>query len=50
MKDGWSPGGLPVLHDGELLGALGVTGADGHQDKSYATASVRAAGLGECAP
>ena len=43
------PGGLPVFYNGELLGALGVSGAEGHQDKSYAAAALRAAGLGESA-
>lgn len=41
------PGGLPLFHDGQLVGGLGVSGADGHQDKSYAAASVRAAYLAE---
>ncbi len=41
------PGGLPVCYDGELLGALGVSGAEGHEDKGYAAASIRAAGLGD---
>jgi uncharacterized protein GlcG (DUF336 family) len=44
------PGGLPLFHDGELVGGLGVSGAEGHQDKSYAVASVRAAHLAESAP
>ena len=43
------PGGLPVFYNGELLGALGVSGAEGHQDKSYAAAALHAAGLGESA-
>lgn len=41
------PGGLPLFHDGQLVGGLGVSGAEGHQDKSYAAASVRAAYLAE---
>jgi glc operon protein GlcG len=40
------PGGLPLFHDGQLVG-LGVSGAEGHQDRSYAAASVRAAHLAE---
>ena len=43
------PGGLPLFYDGQLLGGLGVSGAEGHQDKSYAAASVRAAHLAESA-
>lgn len=43
------PGGLPLFHDGQLLGGLGVSGAEGHQDKSYAAASLRAAHLDESA-
>ncbi len=43
------PGGLPLFHDGQLLGGLGVSGAEGHQDKSYAAASVRGAHLAESA-
>lgn len=41
------PGGLPLFWDGELIGGLGVSGGEGHQDKSYAAASVRAAHLTE---
>lgn len=41
------PGGLPLFHGGELLGGLGVSGAEGHQDKSYAVTSLRAAYLSE---
>jgi uncharacterized protein GlcG (DUF336 family) len=43
------PGGLPLFHDGQLLGGIGVSGAEGQQDKSYAAASVRAAHLAESA-
>lgn len=43
------PGGLPLFCDGELIGGLGVSGGEGHQDKSYAAASVRAAHLTESA-
>jgi len=41
------PGGLPLFYDSQLLGGLGVSGAEGHQDKSYAAASVLAARLSE---
>jgi uncharacterized protein GlcG (DUF336 family) len=39
------PGGLPLIHDGELIGGLGVSGAEGYQDKQCAAASVRASQL-----
>jgi uncharacterized protein GlcG (DUF336 family) len=39
------PGGLPLFHDGELVGGLGVSGAEGNQDKQCAAASVHAAQL-----
>ncbi|MGH3258650.1 MAG: GlcG/HbpS family heme-binding protein [Streptosporangiaceae bacterium] len=43
------PGGLPLFYKGELLGGLGVSGAEGQQDKSYAAASARVAHLAESA-
>lgn len=43
------PGGLPLFWNAELIGGLGVSGGEGHQDKSYAAASVRAAHLTESA-
>jgi glc operon protein GlcG len=43
------PGGLPLFHDGELVGGLGVSGAEGHQDKECAAAAVRAARLTDSA-
>ena len=43
------PGGLPLFYDGELVGGLGVSGAEGHQDKECALASIRAARLTDSA-
>ncbi|WP_106401015.1 GlcG/HbpS family heme-binding protein [Actinocorallia populi] len=36
------PGGLPVRHDGELLGAIGVSGATAEQDVECAQAALDA--------
>ena len=39
-------GGLPVLENGRLIGALGVSGGTGEQDEACARAALAAAGLG----
>lgn len=39
-------GGLPILVDGELAGAVGVSGAAAPVDRACAEAGLRAAGLG----
>lgn len=35
-----APGGLPLVVDGALIGAIGVSGGAGHQDDIVATAGV----------
>ena len=37
-----APGGLPLVADGKLIGAIGVSGGAGHQDDIVATAGVDA--------
>src|SRR5262245_6662580 len=37
-----APGGLPLVVDGELIGAIGVSGGSGHQDDIVAQAGVDA--------
>ena len=39
-------GGVPVRENGVLIGAIGVSGASGHEDAACATAAIAAAGLG----
>lgn len=39
-------GGFPVLRDGVLAGALGVSGGTGDQDEAIAVAALHATGLG----
>jgi uncharacterized protein GlcG (DUF336 family) len=39
-------GGLPLVDDGDLIGALGVSGGTGEQDEACATAALAAVGLG----
>jgi uncharacterized protein GlcG (DUF336 family) len=34
------PGGLPIVRDGQLIGAIGVEGASAEQDEQLATAAV----------
>ncbi len=38
-------GGVPVLHDGACVGALGVSGARSHEDEEVALAALAACGL-----
>lgn len=37
-----APGGLPLIADGKLIGAIGVSGGAGHQDDIVAQGGVRA--------
>jgi uncharacterized protein GlcG (DUF336 family) len=37
-----APGGLPIVVDGKLVGAIGVSGGSGHQDDVVAQAGVDA--------
>jgi glc operon protein GlcG len=37
-----APGGLPLIADGKLIGAIGVSGGAGHQDDIVALAGVDA--------
>jgi uncharacterized protein GlcG (DUF336 family) len=38
-------GGLPIVHDGEVIGGLGVSGGAGADDLACAQAGLEAAGL-----
>jgi uncharacterized protein GlcG (DUF336 family) len=40
-------GGIPVREDGELIGAIGVSGASGHEDAACARAAIDAEGLSD---
>ncbi len=37
-----APGGLPLVADGKLIGAIGVSGGSGNQDEVVAEAGVAA--------
>lgn len=39
------PGGLPIFDNGEIVGAIGVSGASAVQDDTCATAGIKAIGL-----
>jgi uncharacterized protein GlcG (DUF336 family) len=39
-----APGGLPIVADGKLIGAIGVSGGAGHQDDVVAKAGADAIG------
>lgn len=39
-------GGLPLFHEGRIVGGIGVSGAKDFEDIACAKAAVRAAGLG----
>lgn len=39
------PGGLPIYHDGQLIGGLGVSGAAADVDEECAAEALRATGL-----
>ena len=38
-------GGLAILHQGEVIGAVGVSGVQSHEDEQVAAASIAALGL-----
>jgi uncharacterized protein GlcG (DUF336 family) len=35
-----SPGGMPIMDGGKIIGAIGISGATGAQDHQVATAAV----------
>ena len=37
-------GGLPLMHQGECVGAIGVSGVQSHEDEQVAQAGVAALG------
>ena len=37
-------GGLPIVHQGECVGAIGVSGVQSHEDEQIAKAGVDALG------
>jgi glc operon protein GlcG len=37
-------GGLPILHQGECVGAIGVSGVQSHEDEQVAQAGIKALG------
>ena len=37
-------GGLPILHKGECVGAIGVSGVQSHEDEQVAQAGIDALG------
>jgi glc operon protein GlcG len=37
-------GGLPVMHQGDCVGAIGVSGVQSHEDEQIAAAGVKAVG------
>ena len=39
-------GGIPLLHDGQLVGGLGASGALAHEDEACVTAAASALGFG----
>ena len=38
-------GGLPIVHQGEIIGAVGVSGVQSHEDEQVAAAGIAALGL-----
>jgi glc operon protein GlcG len=38
-------GGLPILYQGEVIGAVGVSGVQSHEDEQVAAAGIAALGL-----
>ncbi len=40
-----NPGAVPILADGEIIGAVGISGDSGPQDEAFAIAGVKGAGL-----
>lgn len=43
-------GGAPIREDGVLIGAIGVSGASGHEDYACAKAAIKALGLTDAQP
>jgi uncharacterized protein GlcG (DUF336 family) len=37
-------GGVPIVHQGECVGAIGVSGVQSHEDEQIAQAGVNALG------
>jgi uncharacterized protein GlcG (DUF336 family) len=35
-----APGGLPIVHDGKLIGSIGVSGGSGAQDEQFGRAGL----------
>lgn len=42
-------GGVPLLRDGKIIGAIGVSGAQSHQDEQVAIAGAAAIAMDTCA-
>ena len=40
-------GGVPILHEGQCVGAVGVSGVQSHEDEQIANAGIAALGLGK---
>jgi glc operon protein GlcG len=38
-------GGLQIVHQGEVIGAVGVSGVQSHEDEQVASAGIAALGL-----
>src|ERR1700720_3317174 len=38
-------GGIPIVHQGEIIGAVGVSGVQSHEDEQVAAAGIAALGL-----
>jgi glc operon protein GlcG len=38
-------GGLPIIHQGEIIGAVGVSGVQSHEDEQVAAAGIAALGF-----
>ena len=45
MLEGMLEGGVPILKDGNCLGAVGVSGVKSHEDAQVARAGIAAIGL-----
>jgi len=40
-------GGVPILHEGQCVGAVGVSGVQSHEDEQIANAGIASLGLGK---
>ena len=40
-------GGMPIMHEGQCVGAVGVSGVQSHEDEQIANAGIAALGLGK---